>query len=389
LNSTHGTFIGSLRLEGSKPQQVFIDSELRFGASTRSYIIRERPQINKHFPSILQSNNNSNANESLNESGEEKQDQNSLNVSILPESEAELDNLTDFHTAHNKRIAHLVDVNSANSNNSANIMGVGPVMVKKKKKTVMFNDEEDVINPEDVDPSIGRFRNMIQTVVVIPKKKKRPSQVEFQNEFQPSVNFKRSKQPLYENDSSSKFADQEEEDEPSSKISDTKNTSHEDSRNQSSTLYDNDDYDTSSFSTMGIKKLDLAPDVDSYKPYSAPFQNEQFANLKRQQLKFHLEQINKQWDRDQNQQQQQEHNEFDLSSKKKYAKEAWPGRKPTHSNTTATTTVSPPISNTNPKAASKIISPSRSQEVKQNASNFKKRSPAPDGSNLAPKRLLI
>jgi nuclear inhibitor of protein phosphatase 1 len=41
--------------------------------------------------------------------------------------------------------------------------------VKRKKKCVEFKDEEDVINPEDVDPSIGRFRNMIQTSIIIPK----------------------------------------------------------------------------------------------------------------------------------------------------------------------------------------------------------------------------
>lgn len=40
----HGTFIGTLRLEKRKPTPVPIDSELRFGASTRHYIIRERPQ---------------------------------------------------------------------------------------------------------------------------------------------------------------------------------------------------------------------------------------------------------------------------------------------------------------------------------------------------------
>lgn len=87
----HGTFIGSIRLENNKPQQVFVDSELRFGASTRSYIIRERPQMNKHFPSILQGNANASANESSNDLNEDKQDQSNLNVSILPESEAELD----------------------------------------------------------------------------------------------------------------------------------------------------------------------------------------------------------------------------------------------------------------------------------------------------------
>ena len=40
----HGTYIGSIRLEGKKPQQVPIDSEIHFGASTRKYVIRERPQ---------------------------------------------------------------------------------------------------------------------------------------------------------------------------------------------------------------------------------------------------------------------------------------------------------------------------------------------------------
>ncbi len=36
--------IGTLRLEHKKPQQVPLDSEIHFGASTRRYVIRERPQ---------------------------------------------------------------------------------------------------------------------------------------------------------------------------------------------------------------------------------------------------------------------------------------------------------------------------------------------------------
>ena len=85
-------------MEGNKPQQVFVDSELKFGASTRTYIIRERPQINKHFPSMLTSslvnsgnNHNNSNNNSLNDSRDDKDD--SLNISALnlPESEAELD----------------------------------------------------------------------------------------------------------------------------------------------------------------------------------------------------------------------------------------------------------------------------------------------------------
>ena len=169
-NKAHGTFIGSIRLEANKPQQVFVDCELKFGASTRTYIIRERPQINKHFPSILQSNASANQanNEGGGDLGEEKDEGNIL-ISVLPESEAELDNLTEFNTAHNKRIAQLVDIASSNPATSG-FIGTGPVLVKKKKKSVQFKEEEDVINPEDIDPSVGRFRNMIQTSIIIPNK---------------------------------------------------------------------------------------------------------------------------------------------------------------------------------------------------------------------------
>lgn len=40
----HGTFLGHIRLEAHKPQQVPIDSTISFGASTRTYTIREKPQ---------------------------------------------------------------------------------------------------------------------------------------------------------------------------------------------------------------------------------------------------------------------------------------------------------------------------------------------------------
>ena len=42
--TAHGTWIGHIRLESRKPQQVPLDSEIHFGASTRIYVIRERPQ---------------------------------------------------------------------------------------------------------------------------------------------------------------------------------------------------------------------------------------------------------------------------------------------------------------------------------------------------------
>nr|CAG4640907.1 EOG090X07CE [Eulimnadia texana] len=149
LGSTHGTFIGSLRIESHKPTQLPIDSIFHFGASTREYVIRERPQTTSR--SILE--------ELEEESKTEHQDGGLLG---LPESEIELQNLTEFNTAHNRRITML---GIADEDARA-----GPR--KRKKHNVSFKDEEDIINPEDVDPSVGRFRNLIQTTVIPVKKMK-------------------------------------------------------------------------------------------------------------------------------------------------------------------------------------------------------------------------
>ena len=73
-----------------------------------------------------------------------------------------LQNLTEFNTAHNRRITSVTDLAESPSN---------PLKRKRKNLRIHFNEDEDVINPEDIDPSIGRFRNMIQTTV-IPKKVK-------------------------------------------------------------------------------------------------------------------------------------------------------------------------------------------------------------------------
>ncbi len=37
--------MGTLRLEANKPTQIPLDITIRFGASTRSYTLRERPQV--------------------------------------------------------------------------------------------------------------------------------------------------------------------------------------------------------------------------------------------------------------------------------------------------------------------------------------------------------
>ncbi|KAI1894892.1 hypothetical protein AGOR_G00120440 [Albula goreensis] len=150
LNSTHGTFLGHIRLEAHKPQQVPIDSTVSFGASTRAYTIREKPQTQ---PSSGPGDSS--------KAGEEEEHRGLLG---LPEEETELENLTEFNTAHNKRISTLT-IEEGN-------LDIQRPKRKRRNSRVTFNEDDEIINPEDVDPSVGRFRNMVQTAVVPMKKKK-------------------------------------------------------------------------------------------------------------------------------------------------------------------------------------------------------------------------
>ncbi|KTG44346.1 hypothetical protein cypCar_00035254 [Cyprinus carpio] len=82
----------------------------------------------------------------------------------LPEEETELENLTEFNTAHNKRISTLT-IEEGN-------LDIQRPKRKRKNSRVSFGEEDEIINPEDIDPSVGRFRNMVSTAVVPIKKKK-------------------------------------------------------------------------------------------------------------------------------------------------------------------------------------------------------------------------
>ncbi|XP_064163912.1 protein phosphatase 1, regulatory subunit 8b [Anguilla rostrata] len=145
----HGTFLGHIRLEAHKPQQVPIDSTVSFGASTRAYTIREKPQSQ---PSSAPGDSKPGDDEEL------------KGLLGLPEEETELENLTEFNTAHNKRISTLT-IEEGN-------LELQRPKRKRRSSHVTFNEDDQIINPEDVDPSVGRFRNMIQTAVVPMKKKK-------------------------------------------------------------------------------------------------------------------------------------------------------------------------------------------------------------------------
>uniref|UniRef100_A0A672YUS9 Nuclear inhibitor of protein phosphatase 1 n=1 Tax=Sphaeramia orbicularis TaxID=375764 RepID=A0A672YUS9_9TELE len=151
LNSTHGTFLGRIRLEPHKPQQVPLDSTMSFGASTRVYILREKPQSQGcAVPGEMKTG----------------KDEELKGLLGLPEAEMELDNLTEFNTAHNKRLSTLtieegdLDIHRPKRRRRR----------RRRSSRVSFSDEEEVINPEDVDPFVGRFRNLIQAAVVPVKK---------------------------------------------------------------------------------------------------------------------------------------------------------------------------------------------------------------------------
>ena len=42
---------------------------------------------------------------------------------------------------------------------------------KRKNKSVNFKEEEEIINLEDIDDSVGKFRNLVQSSVVVPNKR--------------------------------------------------------------------------------------------------------------------------------------------------------------------------------------------------------------------------
>lgn len=76
LSTAHGTFLGHIRLEPHKPQQIPIDSTVSFGASTRMYTLREKPQT---LPSALKGDDKTGDDDEL------------KGLLGLPEEETELD----------------------------------------------------------------------------------------------------------------------------------------------------------------------------------------------------------------------------------------------------------------------------------------------------------
>lgn len=160
LGSVHGTFLGTIRLEANRPMQLAIDDTFHFGASTRLWTLREKPTSVATTDDYTDSRMNSEAD------GATTNDTSGLaNTSLmgLPESETEVDDLTEFNTAHNRRLATL----TIDDPTAANPL----TRLKRKAISVQFDGNDEIINPEDVDPTVGRFRNLISTEIIIPNKR--------------------------------------------------------------------------------------------------------------------------------------------------------------------------------------------------------------------------
>lgn len=148
---------------------------------------------------------------------------------------------------------------------------------KRKRHGVSFNEDEEIINPEDIDPSIGRFRNLIQTTVIPTtiKRQKMGDTIGISNsDFKLPKPISASVPQLYQDLP------------PESNASSASGI----------TMF------TSLSSRLGMHLPNPAPDVDMEQSYkqATPFVPPQV------QVTDSLE-----------------------PRKKKYAKEAWPGKKPT------------------------------------------------------------
>ncbi len=66
----HGTFIGNIRLESEKPTQLPVESVIHFGASTRTYTLREKPTLTSSMQVTLQGNSEQNVDKEDNDENE-------------------------------------------------------------------------------------------------------------------------------------------------------------------------------------------------------------------------------------------------------------------------------------------------------------------------------
>ncbi|CDW58100.1 nuclear inhibitor of protein phosphatase 1 [Trichuris trichiura] len=172
LGSTHGTFIGNVKLEAHKPEPLGFDQNFRFGASTRTYILCEKPPPADAMKLLDQNSGESSILNSLVDlTGESSALDVSHIMTFISLRSCYFKRLTEYHTALNRRVISIDSCNVVSKRSG------------KPRKRVQFDLVEDIINPgdkivckltflqlsqllEDIDPTIGRFRNLVSTSLI-------------------------------------------------------------------------------------------------------------------------------------------------------------------------------------------------------------------------------
>ncbi|KAI2801317.1 Nuclear inhibitor of protein phosphatase 1 [Blomia tropicalis] len=131
-----------------------IDSTIKFGASTRLYTLREKPNSELALEEDTSGN--------------------------LPDTEYELDSLTEYNTVQNKKV---VVKDHSNNNDLYKMIKVA------KRKSVTFNEEEEVINLEDFDPTVGKFRNLVQSTIIESNPNKKQKKLSDEDSIHSPMSF--------------------------------------------------------------------------------------------------------------------------------------------------------------------------------------------------------
>uniref|UniRef100_A0A0N4Z738 FHA domain-containing protein n=1 Tax=Parastrongyloides trichosuri TaxID=131310 RepID=A0A0N4Z738_PARTI len=139
LKSSHGTFCGKMKLQPFTPMFLNIGDVFHFGASTRKFAVREKPK------------------ETIIPIPDETDE-----VAVTA-AEDQLACLTEYNTTLNrkKQIIECTDEECRRK--------------KKPRGKVKFYEEEIILNLDEFDDKIGKFRNMAVSFVISDKKSKNPS----------------------------------------------------------------------------------------------------------------------------------------------------------------------------------------------------------------------
>uniref|UniRef100_A0A0N5BZL0 FHA domain-containing protein n=1 Tax=Strongyloides papillosus TaxID=174720 RepID=A0A0N5BZL0_STREA len=135
LKSSHGTFCGKVKLQPFTPMFLNVNDDFHFGASSRHFVVREKPK-----ETIIK----------MPEEGDEN---------AISAAEEQLACLTEYNTTLNRK-KQIINISDEECRRK-----------KKRRGKVRFYEEEIILNLDEFDDKIGKFRNMAVSFVISNKNK--------------------------------------------------------------------------------------------------------------------------------------------------------------------------------------------------------------------------